>query len=342
MRAPRFWYDKEPGAVARALQPFGALYGEIAARRMAITGGHPGAPVVTIGNFVAGGAGKTPTAIAVAQLLMAQGERPVFVSRGYGGRLARGGPPAQVVGQAATEVGDEPILLAQFAPTFVGADRSEAARFAVDEVAPSVLVLDDGLQSRTVEPDIAIAVVDGATGVGNGLCFPAGPLRAPLDRQIARVSAVVIIGPGEPGEATATHALAANKPVLRARLEADERARALNGRKVVAFAGIGLPEKFFATIDGLGAWIAARRAFPDHHRYSETELAELYELAEQNGALLVTTQKDAVRLPPPPAGARAPIAIPVRLVFDDEEAAARLLRTGLARVRPWESRASTK
>ncbi len=337
MRAPAFWLAPRPTAVARLLRPVGAIVGAIVARGMRRPGARPGAPVIVIGNFVAGGAGKTPVALALARLLAAQGERPAFVSRGYGGRAARGGP-LRVAGQDADTVGDEPLLLARAAPTFVGLDRAAAAALAVDEVGPTVLVLDDGLQSRQVEPDLAIAVVDGATGLGNGLCLPAGPLRAPLDAQLPHIQAAVVVGAGEAGEAVAAEAARAGVKILRAKIEPDESARALAGQNVVAFAGIGLPDKFFRTLEAIGARIVERRAFPDHYFYRTADIEELAGLARENNARLVTTQKDAVRLPPLPEGAQAPLAIPVRLAFEDEGAAVALVTAALARARPWKSR----
>lgn len=334
MRAPGFWLASEPTPLARLLQPFGALYGAITAKRMRQRGARPGAPVIVVGNFTVGGAGKTPVALAVARLLVAQGERPAFVSRGYGGAAARSAP-LRVAGHGWAEVGDEPLLLAQAAPTFVGADRAAAAALAVDVAGPSVLVLDDGLQSRQVEPDLALAVVDGATGVGNGLCLPAGPLRAPVAAQLRHVHALVIVGDGAPGDAIAAQAESAGLRILRAKIEPDERARALAGQDVVAFAGIGLPDKFFRTLEDIGARIVARRTFSDHFPYSAADIAELSALAREHNARLVTTQKDAVRLPALPEGETLPLAIPVRLVFEDENAAGALLAEGLSRARPW-------
>ena len=335
MRTPAFWLAQRPSALARMLQPFGALYGAFVARRMRQQGARPGAPAIVVGNFVAGGAGKTPAALEIARLLEARGERIAFVSRGYGG--AAGDGPLRVDGQGASEVGDEALLLARAAPTFIGADRAAAAALAVAGAGPSALILDDGLQSRQVEPDLAIAVVDGATGVGAGLCLPAGPLRAPLAAQLSHVQAVLIVGAGAAGEAVAAQAAKAGVKILRARLEPDARAQALAGNDVVAFAGIGLPDKFFGTVEALGARIVGRRAFPDHYPYRAADLAELLDLAREKNARLVTTQKDAVRLPPVPEGAQAPLAIPVRLVFDSENEVVALLTASLSRARPWKS-----
>lgn len=332
MKAPGFWRMRNPTLLARMLQPLGALYGAIAARRMTRPGASVGAPVIVVGNFVAGGAGKTPVALALARMLQAAGERPAFVSRGYGGSLAEL-RAVRVDGQSAAAVGDEALLLARAAPAFVGRDRAAAAALAIEEVAPSALVCDDGLQSRQVEPDLALAIVDGATGIGNGLCLPAGPMRAPLAAQLRHVDAVAIVGPGEPGEALAALADGAGIKVLRARLEPDESARRLAGRDVVAFAGIGVPDKFFRTLEEIGARLVARRAFPDHHPYQQSELAELDALARARNALLVTTEKDAVRLRALSAGAQTPVAMRVRIVFEDEGAVAALLAASLARAR---------
>lgn len=334
MRAPAFWQAPRPGVAARLLQPLGALYGAIVARRMKKPGARPGAPVIVVGNFVAGGAGKTPVALAIARLLEAQGERPAFLSRGYGGSATHNGA-LRVDRQGAGEIGDEALLLAQVAPTFVGRDRAAAAALAVDDAGPSVLILDDGLQSRQVEPDLALAVVDGATGAGNGLCLPAGPLRAPLAAQLVHVHALVIVGAGAAGDAIAAQASGAGIKILRVRLEPDARAHALAGQAVVAFAGIGLPDKFFRTLEEIGANVVERRAFPDHYPYRVSDIEELVATARERGARLVTTQKDAVRLPPLPDGAQGPLAIPVRIVFEDEAAARALLADALARARPW-------
>ena len=178
MIAPRFWARERPGLAARALAPLGALYGLATARRMARPGTRVDAPVICVGNYVVGGAGKTPTAIAVARLLQNAGERVAFLSRGYGGAPRAAPTRVDPHLHGALAVGDEPLLLARVAPCWVGADRVAAAREAIADGA-SVLVLDDGLQNPALVKDYAIAVIDGEAGFGNGLCFPAGPLRAP-------------------------------------------------------------------------------------------------------------------------------------------------------------------
>jgi len=327
MIAPRFWARERRGLAAQALAPLGALYGLVTARRMARPGTRVDAPVICVGNYIVGGAGKTPTAIAVARLLQGAGERVAFLSRGYGGApraaLTRVDPQAH----GALAVGDEPLLLARVAPCWVGADRVAAARAAIAEGA-SVLVLDDGLQNPALAKDYAIAVIDGEAGFGNGLCFPAGPLRAPLRSQAPFVSAEVAVG-GGPSPARAPGAA---KPLFRARLEADAIAAAeLIGRPVLAFAGIARPEKFYATLEGIGAIVAGRRQFPDHHFYDALDIAELAAVAHKRGLTLVTTEKDYVRLTVDQrAGVRA---LPVTLRFEAPERVAQALREALVAFR---------
>lgn len=271
MRAPGFWAVRKPTAAARLLQPIGALYGFATARRMAEPGERAGAPVICVGNFVAGGAGKTPAAIALAQMLIADRKRVAFLSRGYGG--AKRVEPVEVDPDVhdARVVGDEPLLLARVARCWVGPDRVQSARWAV-EAGSDALILDDGLQNPSLAKDLAFAVVDGETGFGNGLCVPAGPLRAPLEAQAPLVRALIVIGGDEAAIRDISQAVP-SKPILRANLEPDALAAApLIGREVVAFAGIARPDKFYATLRRVGAQIVATRSFPDHHHFRPRQI----------------------------------------------------------------------
>jgi len=326
VRAPGFWRPGRPNALARALQPIGALYGAVAAHRMARAGARAAAPVVCVGNFVAGGAGKTPAAIALAWMLIAQGRRVAFLSRGYGG--ARRVDPIQVdpnVHDART-VGDEPLLLARVAPCWVGADRVRSAAMAVEGGA-DVLVLDDGLQNPALARDLAVAVIDEEQRFGNGLCLPAGPLRAPVAAQAKHVQAAILIGRDE-AAALSLSAAVPGKPILRASLEPDAYAAAsLIGREVVAFAGIAKPEKFYATLRRVGAQVVATRDFSDHHLFTAREIEALFAEATRRGALLATTEKDRVRLPP--RQAQGVVSLPVTLRFEEPKAVRELLRRSL-------------
>ena len=323
MRPPRFWTAGADHPAARALAPLGAAYGALSARRMNRPGIQAGCPVLCLGNFTLGGAGKTPAAIAVATLLIELGLRPAFLSRGYGGRLA-GPVRVDPTSHGAADVGDEPLLLARHAPTIVSRDRPAGASLCLS-LGADVIVMDDGLQNPTLAKDLAWAVIDGGAGIGNGRPFPAGPLRAPLEGQWSHVAGLILVGDGAPGVAMALAAERRGLPVHRARLVPDP--VGLTGRRCLAFAGIGRPEKFFATLRGTGAVIAAARPFPDHHPYREAELAALAAEADRLGAELVTTEKDAVRLPGAFV-ARVHVQ-PVRLVPDDPEALREQIRRAL-------------
>jgi tetraacyldisaccharide 4'-kinase len=322
LRAPDFW--RADGAAARLLAPVGALYGEIAARRLAREAPCAALPAIVIGGLTAGGDGKTPLALAIAKLLTAKDETPAFLTRGYGGR-SRGETLVVTPDASADLVGDEPLLLARRALTIVGADRAAGARVARDEGA-SVVILDDGFHSRHIAADLALLAVDSDYGAGNGCCLPAGPLRAPLAAQFTHADTLVVIGDGAAGAALAA---AAQKPVIRARVVADQAAK-FDRQRVVAFAGIGRPEKFYRTLAQSGADIVAERGFPDHHRYRRQELAELSALAQRLDARLVTTEKDAVRLP---ADGPAVDVLAIRYEFDDAAALTATLSEALRRAR---------
>ena len=323
-RAPKFWNRRGSTIAARLLAPLGALYGAATARKMARAGEQVAVPVICIGNFVLGGAGKTPTAITIAKMLLQRGERVAFLSRGYGGEKRAAPLRVDPSMHGARAVGDEPLLLARIAPCYVGGDRVAGDRVAIEQGA-SVLVMDDGLQSPALAKDLRLAVVDAEAGFGNGLCFPAGPLRAPVAGQARFVDAVIFVG-GEDGARLKT--VAPGRPHFAAHLRPDAIAAApLVGRSVLAFAGIARPEKFFATLESIGARVAVRQGFPDHHRFARRELEALVYEAEQRGLTLVTTEKDAVRIP---AAERATImALPVTLAFEEPKGLEKLIMAAL-------------
>jgi tetraacyldisaccharide 4'-kinase len=299
MRAPEFW--RHDGALARLMAPLGALYAAATARRVARPGWRAPVPVLCVGNAGVGGSGKTTVALDLGARLLARGRRVAFLTRGYGGTLPG---PARVdpARHAAGEAGDEALLLAALAPTYLGADRAATARLALAEGA-EVLVLDDGLQNPSLARTAALLVIDGAYGFGNGRVIPAGPLREPVAAAAARCAAAVLIGKDETG---AVARLPSGLAVLRARLVSDPPPPG----KLVAFAGIGRPEKFRETLAAAGGQVAALHGFPDHHPYAASDLRPL--LAE--GTTLVTTPKDMVRVPT----ALRPhiVAVGVRLEWD--------------------------
>jgi len=291
MRAPEFW-AAPPGVAARLLAPLAALWGVAAHRRQrgAGRGARVPVPVACVGNLVAGGAGKTPVVLSLAALAAARGVRAQVVTRGYGGRLA--GPLCvDSACHDAAMVGDEALLLAAAAPCWLARNRAAGVRAAADAGAELVL-LDDGFQDPAIAKDLSLLVIDAAYGFGNFRLIPAGPLREPVAAGLARADAIVLIGPGEPPPAVRACGL----PILRAQLQPLHGER-FAGARVIAFAGIGRPEKFFAGLAALGATLAAAHPFPDHHRYRPAELDRLRREAAAADARLVTTAKDRVRLP---------------------------------------------
>jgi tetraacyldisaccharide 4'-kinase len=321
MRDPAFWW-RPPGILSALLTPLAAGYGAEAARRMRGQGARAAVPVICAGNFTLGGRGKTPAAIAIAELLASAGRKPALLTRGYGG--AEAGPlivdPQQ---HDAATVGDEALLLAQAAPTVVAHDRVAGAAAAQANGA-DVIVMDDGLQNASLQKDFAVAVIDGTRGIGNGKVFPAGPLRAPLAAQFKQVNALLVIG-GSAGAAGLDGEIRARRlPVFHGALEPERAAiDAIGGRPVLAFAGIGNPDKFFSTVTAAGIEIAARRAFADHHRYSGQQAGDLVMQAEREGLHLITTAKDRARMSGDPnlaaLAARAHV-LPVRLKVKEEAA----------------------
>jgi tetraacyldisaccharide 4'-kinase len=293
MREPAFWWDPDGGRWW--LSPFAGPYGIVATLRMRSAGRRAGVPVICVGNLTVGGAGKTPAALEVGRLLLAAHERPYFLSRGYGGRLAG---PVRVNPSVhnAAAVGDEPLLLARLAPTIVSRDRVAGAEAARRDGA-SVIVMDDGFQNPSLTKDLAILLVDGRRGIGNGRVIPAGPLRAPLDAQIESAHAIVVVGPPDGASGVIESAQRHGTAVFYARLEPDAATiAAIGNRPVLAFAGIGNPDKFFATLLEAGIAIAERTSFPDHHRYTASEARALLRRADAENLMLLTTEKDLMRL----------------------------------------------
>jgi tetraacyldisaccharide 4'-kinase len=324
MKAPAFW-SAPPGLRAALLAPLGALYeGAGALRRARTRSLRLPVPVICVGNLSAGGTGKTPVALSLLRMLTAQGMNPHALSRGYGGS-ATGPLRVDPARHGADVVGDEPLLLAGAAPAWVARDRAAGGQAAVAAGA-GCLVMDDGHQNPALHKDLSLIVVDGAAGFGNRRVIPAGPLRESVPAGLARADAAVIIG--EDRHDVARDVAAAGLPLLRARLvpDADAAAR-LKGRKVVAFAGIGRPEKFFATLREIGAGAAECVGFPDHHPFTHGEIAALAARAAALNAQLVTTVKDLTRLPADlPADLRAGVAVlPVDLLWSDPAAAQALL-----------------
>ena len=331
LKEPSWWYapEEQGGFVRRLLKPAAWLYARKAQARFAEQLSYKSRlPVICVGNFTAGGTGKTPLTHMICEHLVAHGETPVVLTRGYGGKL-RG--PVQVNGDrhTASDVGDEPLLLARTVPVVVSRDRRAGAEVIERDETASVIVMEDGLQNPALQKDLIIALVDGSRGVGNGLVIPAGPLRAPLQFQLSLADVIVVNGRGRK-EGRETAVLNQLKrgfpgPVLEASVAVAGDAGWLEGTRVVAYSGIGQPERFFDTLRQLGAEVVSERSFADHHWFSPREAKSLLAASETENARLVTTEKDWVRL----NGLTGDLArlqeasslVPIRLGFNEQETA---------------------
>jgi tetraacyldisaccharide 4'-kinase len=320
MREPAFWH-RPPSWISLALSPFGTLYGVVAARRMARQGLDAGIPVLCVGNYHVGGAGKTPAVLALVKLLRDLGETPVVLSRGYGGRL-RGPIIVDAERHTAVDIGDEPLMLARTVRVVVARDRIGGVALAKSQGA-SVILMDDGFQNPAVAKDASLIVIDGERGLGNGQVFPAGPLRAPLPPQLARTDALIVVGDGTAAKPLAAAIAAQGKPVLSGHLRADDASVAsLRGKRVLAFAGIGDPDRFFRTLRASGIEVVRERAFADHHPFSKDETETLIREAKRDALTLVTTEKDLARLRDGeglPGWAKDIAPFAVTLEFDEAE-----------------------
>lgn len=329
---PRWWYGDRPSLMPRLLAPAAQIVAWLAARRLSRTAGYRSRlPVICVGNFTAGGTGKTPLSLHLARRLQELGERPAFLSRGYGGRER--GPHWIAGGDRAADVGDEPLLLTRVAPTLIARDRRAGAiAIETDARNASVILMDDGLQNPQLVKDLSFAIVDATRGLGNGLVLPAGPLRASLEVQLPLADVIVVNEPaGGSGGKTMREAddgvwqhLRASfpGPVLPMTARPAESASTLAGRRLVAFAGIANPDRFFRSINDCGGNVVLTRAFRDHHSFTDAEASALLAEARRRDAALVTTEKDLVRLAGS-SGAHAELAretltLPLEVAFDDQ------------------------
>jgi tetraacyldisaccharide 4'-kinase len=317
------------------LSPLAAVYGAVAGHRLQQKGLDAGIPVFCVGNYHVGGAGKTPTVLALVRLLRDLGETPVVLSRGYGGRLL-GPVVVDPDRHLAADVGDEPLMLAQTIPVVVARERADGLALAKSKAA-TVIVMDDGFQNPTVLKDASLIVIDAHRGLGNGRVFPAGPLRASLPPQIARTDALIVIGEGRAAERVVAAVTAQDKLVLTAELKADEATlSSLRGRRAIAFAGIGDPDRFFRTLRANGVEAVSERAFADHHPFTRGEIEALVAEARREALMLVTTEKDLARLAVGgslPPWAQGIVPFPVKLEFHSAAKLRRFVSDRLFRAR---------
>ena len=318
MRAPEFW-ERPNGFRVRALSPLSKFWAWGARRRQ--RRGRPrtcGIPVLCVGNLVVGGSGKTPVALALVERLRNAGVNVHLLSHGYRGRC-KGPVRVDPARHGVSDVGDEALVAARTAPTWVARDRVEGGT-AIAAAGADCLVLDDGFQDPTLAKDLALLVFDGGHGLGNGRILPAGPLREPPDDGFRRAHAAILVGEDT---VNVRAMLPSTLPCIRASMRPAPELRTLRGRRVYAFAGIGRPEKFFQSLEKLGATVVGTQPFPDHHRYRQRELEQVLNAALASSSVPVTTTKDQVRLPPDLA-ARVMVA-DVRIRFDDGAALDELL-----------------
>lgn len=330
MREPEFWQRRGTWQ-ASLLKPFALAYGAVAAARMQRLGARVPVPVLCVGNFHMGGAGKTQVALTLARLLQRMNRTPAFLSRGYGGNL-HGPVRVDPAIHTARDVGDEPLLLARAGPTIIARERAKGAALAIANGA-NAIVMDDGFQNPSLHKDVSLIVVDAARGLGNGEVFPAGPLRAPLDVQLSRTDALIVIGEGTAADVLIAQAGKRGIVLFRANIVPDTDAAArLRGQRVLAFTGIGDPMRFFETLRQIGADVVATKTFADHHMFSVEELQALVTRAGRDGLALVTTEKDMARIVSDthlrPFAAQIS-ALPVNLAFADETAFAAFIATRL-------------
>ncbi|WP_448040961.1 tetraacyldisaccharide 4'-kinase [Bradyrhizobium liaoningense] len=331
MREPAFWY-RPRSPQSYVLCPLGALYGAVTAWRMLRNGVDAGIPVICVGNYHVGGAGKTPTVLALTGLLRELGETPVVLSRGYGGHL-KGPVMVDRARHTASDVGDEPLMMARDVPVAVARDRLDGVALAKSQGA-TVILMDDGFQNPGLLKDASLIVIDSERGLGNGQVFPAGPLRAPLQAQLARTDALVLIGDGRAANDVAAELAKRDKPELRARLKPVAASLAqLLGKRVFAFAGIGDPERFFRSLRASGIEAARTRAFADHHVFSQDEIAALAAEAQREQLTLVTTEKDLARLRGRADVPDGIVPFAVQLEFDDPAKLRQLISDHLYKAR---------
>ncbi len=290
---PSFWWQKNSLA-GLATAPLGFIYGFVAAQNMLRSPKHyVDLPVLCIGNYIVGGAGKTPTAIALAKAVKKMGKKPGFLSRGYGGGIVEA-TLVDVETHNSKDVGDEPLILTKHAITVIAAKRNEGAELLAKS-GVDIIIMDDGFQNPSLYKDFNLVVVNSKRGIGNGFSMPAGPLRVSFGAQLRKTDALLVIGDENGATQVVRHAARAAKPIYNARIHVLN-ARLFKGKRYLAFAGIADPEKFYTSVESTGAKIIHRRSFHDHHPFLDEEIKEMLELAKVEGLEIITTEKDMARL----------------------------------------------
>ena len=286
MKTPKYWQSNS--LISKLLTPLGRLYGLATNLRLKLVKPQKAEiPVICIGNITAGGTGKTPVSISIAKMLATDMYHPIFVTRGDGGKLQN--VLVNNKKHTAQDVGDEPLLLAEQAPVVVNADRYAGAKLALKEGA-DVVIMDDGFQNPGLYKNLSFLVFDGHFGIGNGKIIPAGPLRETFENGIKRADALIILGKDKHNLAERT-----KLPIFYGHTETAQ--TAINQENVVAFAGIGHPQKFYHTLSQQGFNVVETFDFPDHHYYTKDEIEKILQRAKELQAEVYTTSKDFVKIP---------------------------------------------
>ena len=291
-KAPKFWYLKRDSLLSNSLYPLSLLFRlGTKIRNLISLERKTKLPIICIGNIVIGGAGKTPVALKIGNMLRKAGYNPHFVSKGYGGleknnRLVKDW-------HSPKSVGDEPLLLSEIAPTWIGLNRNKSFQLASEHGADCI-VMDDGFQNPTLQKDFSIVVINGEQGFGNKRVIPSGPLRESINRGLSRTNLIITIGDISD---TVKDKIPKHIPLFAANFKIKEDDMMLTGQRITAFAGIAYPEKFFNSLKVVKANIVDKISYSDHHIYSENDLLYLAEIANKNKSILVTTKKDMVRIP---------------------------------------------
>lgn len=299
LHPPSWWQDDTGHILPKYLDPLGQLYGQIVKARFRYTNAHQSKlPIICIGNFTLGGTGKTPLAIKLSHILGDLGWQPSFLSRGYKGKYA--GPLlVDPNDHSAEDVGDEPMLLAAHAPTIIAKKRVDGA-WLLEQRNTNIIIMDDGFQNPTLRKNISIIAIDSSTALGNGRIFPAGPLRAPLEFQLPKADAIIITGSPGPEKAKLIEKLRQKykykKPILRGSLTPSDDTAWLKDKPILAYAGIGRPEKLFQSLEQAGGQVIRRLPFPDHHNFTHKDADHITKIALADDLQLVTTQKDFIRI----------------------------------------------
>lgn len=294
LTAPEFWWQKKPTLSAWLLSPIGAIYGWLTVRRMLrAPRGNADIPVLCIGNLTMGGAGKTPATLALVNHLVNLGHKPGILLRGYGG--TEKGPLLVKSGHNVGQVGDEALLYVNVAPTAVCADRVAGATL-LGKAGVDIILMDDGFQNPSLHKDLSLIVVDTQTAWGNGLCCPAGPLRAPVNSQLQNASAIIALGDGARGGDVEDAANRHDLPIYRGEMVPVQMSEDFVGRRFIAYSGIGRPEKFFKSLTDANLEAVERFSFPDHHVFTEKDAEKILSRCRSQDAMPITTQKDFVRL----------------------------------------------